>query len=309
MSSAMGTVPCSVGYRVLMGPSHMRLSPLHAGRIQYFARYHGDKWWGVDGRLMPNLRNELRVYDVNDNPLDGAAVYIYHVTNTNCNSAATKYFIDRPKFIGNTDKDGLYIFPSQTDKNWDDPDTDKVDGAIDVWNPFGRVKTDTAFTPNVWSTEGLLLIKVVSGDQTEFQWLPQTEFNNEFFRGHTSRGIYTIRTSLQPSEAMTPVAKQAIPDAIRETNLKPVAIVAPMELTVKCGEKFTLDGSKSNDPEGQPILYRWSDKGFWLPCDFAGTPTCEFTAPDEPGDYEYQFYVLDGIRVSDPVTIKVHVTK
>lgn len=309
MSTAMGTVPCSVGYRVLMGPSHMILSPLHAGRLQYFARYHGAKWWGVDGRLMPSLRNELRIYDINDKPLDGAAIYVYHVTNTNCNSAATKYFADRPKFIGSTDKDGLYIFPGQTDESWDDADTDQVDGAIDVWNPFGRVKTDTAFTPNVWSTEGLLLIKIVSGDQAELQWLPQTEFNNEFFRGNISRGIYTIRTSLRPSKKLTPIVRPTIPDAIKEKNLKPVAVCEPMEITLKCGEEFTLDGSKSYDPEGQPIFYRWAEHDYWIPCDFAGTPMFTFTAPDEPGDYECKFYVLDGLRVSESVTIKAHVVK
>ena len=28
---------------------------------------------------MPELKNELRIYDVNDKPLAGAAVYVYHV--------------------------------------------------------------------------------------------------------------------------------------------------------------------------------------------------------------------------------------
>ncbi len=117
---------------------------------------------------MPCLSNSLSILDINDNPLAGAAVYVYQVFNNDLTQDATdKYIADEPKFVGNTDSDGQYLIPNQMDKGWDDPDTDEVDGSINVWNPFGRVKTDTAYTYNVSSTEGLLLIKIVSGDQVE----------------------------------------------------------------------------------------------------------------------------------------------
>jgi hypothetical protein len=308
MYSSAQNIPCGGGYTPLMDYCHMVLHPANAGQVQYFARYRGEKFWGTQGRLIPSLGHVLQVYDVNDNPLKGAAVYVYHVINTDCSDAGTKYFADTPKFIGNTDNDGRFIFPGQTDEDWDDPDTDQFDGAINIWNPFGRVKTDTAFTPNVFGVEGLLLIKIVSGDQTEFFWLPMTEMNEAFFRGERIRGIYTKRTSLQPSPGITPVVRKPISDDARKTNLRPVAVI-PKEMTVKCGEEFVIDGSKSYDPEGQPLIYRWGKAEGWLEGDISQESTCKIKAQDEPGKVEYRLYVMDGLRTSEPVTITVNIVK
>jgi len=308
LSSANG-VPCGVSYDSLMNHCHMWLHPAHAGEIQYFAGYRGNRFWGIQGRLIPAFENWLKIYDINDQPLSGAAVYVYHVINTSLQDAGTKYFPDRPKFVGNTDKDGRWRFPNETDRSWDDPDTDEVDGSISVWNPFGRVKTDTAFTPNVWTVEGLLLIKIVSGNQTEFYWMSLTEFNEQFFKGNKNRGVYHIRTSLQPSNGITRVVRPEIPESIRKTNLKPVAVVTPQELTVKCNEEFTLDGSKSYDPEGQPLTYRWGEQAGWLKPDLSTDSTCTIKAPGKPGEVRYRLYVIDGLRVSEPVSIKVNVVE
>lgn len=306
-SSAVN-IPCGGGYDSLMNSCHLWMNPANAGQIQCFKGFRGGRFWGTQGRFLPTQEQFLKVYDINDKPLKGAAVYVYHVNQTDCQDAGTKYFADRPKFIGNTDKDGRYEFPGNTDATWDDPDTDAVEGEWSVWNPFGRVKTDTAFTPNVWTVEGLLLIKIVSGDQTEFAWIPMTEFNTAFFAGGKIRGTISVRTSLDPSPGVTPIVTPVIPDVIKEKNLKPVA-VAPDEMTVKCGEEFTIDGSKSYDPEGRPLVYRWSRSGEWLIPDLSTGPTMTIKAPDEPEELEYRFYVIDGLRVSDPVIIKVKAEK
>ena len=56
--------------------------------------------------------------------------------------------------------------------------TDEVEGAVKVWNPFGRGPNkddlfhDVPFTPNVIETQGILLVKGVSDGQTEFHWVP-----------------------------------------------------------------------------------------------------------------------------------------
>ena len=305
--SSAFNIPCGSGYDSLMCHCHLWLNPANAGQIQWFKGFRGSRFWGTQGHLIPTREYYFKVYDINDEPLKGAAIYIYHVSQTETGDAGTKYISDRPKFMGNTDGDGRYRMPENTDPTWDDPDTDEVDGEWAVWNPFGRVKTDTAFTPNVSSVEGLLLVKVVSGDQTEFALVPMTEFNAMFFRGDRIRGTADIRTSLKPTTGVTPVVKPVIPDAISEKNLRPVAVAELMEMTVKCGEEFTIDGSKSYDPEGQPLIYRWAPNGDWLIPDLSQGPTLTMKAPNEPGEKEYRFYVLDGLRASEPVVIKVKV--
>lgn len=308
--SSANNVPCGVGYPPLMDTCKLWLHPAHAGAIQWFAGYRGGRFWSTQGRMIPAYEHILKVYDINDEPLKGAAIYVYHVINTPCQDAGTKYFADRPKFVGNTDEYGRFRFPHETDEIWDDPDTDIVEGAWPVWNPFGRAKTltgsqpDVAFTPNVWVVEGLLLLKMMSGDQTEFHWLPLTEFNRVFLEGNRHRGIYPIRTSLRPAEGVTEVVKPEIPDVIKEKNLKPVA-VAPEEVKVKCGEEFGIDGTKSHDPEGQPLVYRWRRlEGGTVP-ESSIEPVLKGKAPDEPGEAVYRFYVIDGLRVSDPITVRV----
>ncbi len=301
-------VPCGVGYDPLMSYCHMWLSPACAGQVQHFARYRSDNFWGVHGRLMPALKHVLKVYDINDKPLSGAAVYIYHTTQAPPDASA-KYFPDVPKFIGNTDEEGRFVIPNETCDTWDDPETDEIDGKIYVWNPFGRVKTDTAFTSNVESLEGLLLIKIVSGDQTELHWLPQSTFNEAFFSGEKLQGTYTIRTSLASTGKVTPVVEPKAQKSNPGKNLRPIA-VAPEEITVKCGQEFTIDGSKSSDPEGQPLIYRWRDAYHRTErARLNQTAIYKGKAPSEPGEYEYMLYVMDGIRMSEPAVIKVKVVK
>lgn len=305
-------VPCGVGYDSLMNHCHLWLHPAHAGQVQYFRGYRGERFWGVQGRLIPFREQIVQVYDIDDRPLPGAAVYVYHVTQTTANDAGTKYFHDRPKFLGQTDADGRFRFPGETDPDWDDPDTDAVEHGVHVWNPFGRAFTltganyDTAFTPNVWQVEGLLLLKIVSGAGTEFAWLTLVEFNEAFFRGDTIRGIFPVRTSLIAAPEPTPLVRQPVPEAIRTQNLRPVA-VAPTELTLRVGEEFEIDGSQSRDPEGQPLIYRWQAHGPGVEPPRCNEPVYRGRAPKEPREFEIVLLVIDGLRVSEPARIQVQV--
>jgi hypothetical protein len=113
---------------------------------------------------------------------------------------------------------------------------------------------------------------------------------------------------------------------MRRANLKPVPVVTSdvklhekpnddgellYDMYVKPGQSFTLDGTKSYDPEGQPLIYRWlgfsEDYGADSP--FSIPPTRKVTAPMEPGEYKYDFYVMDGLRASKIFKITVHVGK
>ena len=368
-------IPCGGGYVSLMDGCQLWLHSSQAGHVMHYKGYRQDRFWGTQGRLIPTRANWLLVYDRNDKPLKGAAVYVYHVAQAPVQDAGAKYFADRAQFVGQTDEEGRFVFPNETDADWDDPETDEVDGAIPVWNPFGGAKTDTAFTPNVWSVEGLLLLKIVVGRtekggsgllwegeisssispsqtpdarresrsldsstksnpdaqrryapreiplknigpphllpndmQEEFHFMDLMTFNDAFLSGHQVCGVYPIRTNLLPPAEPTPVVRQPIPDAIRQINKRPVA-VAPTEMTVHCGEEFEIDGSRSYDPEGQPLCYRWNEQGQWLVEDRHQGPVARLKAPGEPCTVEYKFWVIDGLRCSEPATIKVDVVE
>lgn len=359
-------IPCGGGYVSLMDGCQLWLHPSQAGHILHYKGYRQDRFWGTQGRLVPTRANWLLISDRNDQPLKNAAVYVYHVAQAPVQDSGAKYFADRPKFVGQTDDEGRFVFPNETDAEWDDPETDAVDGAVSVWNPFGGAKTDTAFTPNVWTVEGLLMIRIVVGgsekggsgllwegeisssispsqtpdarresrpldsstksnpkislknigpthlfpnsEQQEIHFMDLMAFNEAFLSGRQVCGAYPIRTSLLSPAEPTPVVRKPIPEAIRETNKRPVA-VAPTELTVRCGQEFEIDGSQSSDPEGQPLYYRWSEKMPRPPLDLHQGPILRLKAPDKPDTIEYRFWVLDGLRCSEPVTIKVNVVE
>ena len=332
-------IPCGGGYVSLMDGCQLWLHPSQAGHILHYKGYRQDRFWGTQGRLVPTRANWLLISDRNDQPLKNAAVYVYHVAQAPVQDSGAKYFADRPKFVGQTDDEGRFVFPNETDAEWDDPETDAVDGAVSVWNPFGGAKTDTAFTPNVWTVEGLLMIRIVvngsgkaegrrletggteppasvasglqppaSGLQEEIHFMDLMAFNEAFLSGRQVCGVYPIRTSLLSPAEPTPVIRKPIPEAIRETNKRPMA-VAPAELTVRCGQEFEIDGSQSSDPEGQPLYYRWSEKMPRPPLDLYQGPVLRIKAPDKPDTLEYRFWVLDGLRCSEPVTIKVNVVE
>ena len=313
LSSAVD-VPCGVGYKPLMDSCHFWLHPSHAGKIESFIGYRGPHFWGVQGRQIPFRENFLKLFDINDHPLTGAAVYVYHVSHTDMGDFTTKYFADRPKFVGNTAADGRFKFPEQTDRDWDSPYTDRVDGKSEVWNPFGTFRdendhiADTAGTPSVCEVEGLLLVKIVSDGQTELHWLPMTEFNAEFFRGNTYRGTYPIYTSLT-SSGTTPVRRPRVPKAVRTVNLRPVAVPDRTNLTVHCGEQFTLVGTKSYDPEDQPLQYWWKRQDSYNGGEFHAGVSNTMTAAASPCTNNYVLCVLDGVRSSKPTVITVNVIK
>ena len=323
-----GTMNCGVGYASLMSQCHLWLNEESAAKIQHYAGFRGDAFWGSQSRLIPTWQNIALVLDINDRPLPGAAVYVYQVNNPpGMQSAAAKYFYDRVKFMGNTDEDGQFVFPKKTDKDWDDPGTDEGEGSINVWNPFGRVPgsgqamPDVPNTPTCWGVTGLLLLKIVNGDQTEFHWMDLGQFNVAYVMDPL-RGVYTIRTSLRPSKGETPLVRKEVPEAIRKQNLAPVVIVNAegaslvkkgnnYELTLVCGQEFTLDGSASHDPEGQPMaLYEWNIRGRPAPVPRSATgPVYPGKAPRTAGETRMLFFVNDGIRSSKPTWIKIKVVE
>ena len=137
---------------------------------------------------------------------------------------------------------------------------------------------------------------------TYFAWT----FNVAFFRGDRFRCVLPIGTCLAPYSGETPLVRKPIPDAVRKTNLRPVAVV-PDELTVEVGSEITIDGSRSHDPEGQPLVYRWEVRGRGARPRLSEEPIYRGTAGDQPDEFEIAFWVIDGLRASEPAFIKVRV--
>ncbi|HPP74437.1 MAG TPA: carboxypeptidase regulatory-like domain-containing protein, partial [Armatimonadota bacterium] len=286
-----------LGYSPLMDYCHLWLHPANAGFSNHMAQSRSGL---VDhfGYHVPS-QNAIQVFDVNDQPLTGAAVYMYQMINTGLpHTVGGKYMPDRPKFIGNTDANGKYEIPNLTHATWDDWETDNVEGAIHITNPFGRSATDRAWGPS-WTVGEYLLIKIVSEGNVEFRFLTLTDLNEAFYSGKTGQATHKIRTNLPPSSSFTPAVPPVIPDEIKVTNLAPV-IVVPQDIKVNQGGELVIDASNSFDPEGQPLIFRW-----FGPTEATG-PVLRTTAPTSLGDYVYWLLVIDGYRWSH-VEVKVKV--
>jgi hypothetical protein len=279
--------------------------------------------------------NKLLLLDIDDKPLKNAAIYAYQMVQApdglgwdtigTTELTWSKYVPDRPKFVGNTDSTGYWTFPTAADADWDDWDTDNVEGAMKCPQPFYREKF--AFDGPCFFTGGYFILKIVGADnQVEFRTLTQIELFDAYMSGDTNTATYTIKTNLKSSKSPIQIIKPVIPDTAKHENLKPVAIVTSdvkiferksedgeylYDMYVKPGQSFTLDGSKSYDPEGQPLIYRWlgfsEDYGADPP--FSIPSVRKVTAPMKVEDVKYDFYVMDGLRASKIFKITVHVGK
>ncbi len=92
------------------------------------------------------------------------------------------------------------------------------------------------------------------------------------------------------------------------TNSAPVA-QAGIDQTIAAGIKVSLDGTRSNDPDGDSLSYQWTmtDRPSGSSATLSGfdTPNPSFT-PDRPGDYTIQLVVIDGKGLNSlPDTVKI----
>ncbi len=101
-----------------------------------------------------------------------------------------------------------------------------------------------------------------------------------------------------PGGAPTPSPTPSVTPTPPSENLPPVAIITPEDPTVETGQRITLSGTDSEDPDGWIDTYRWSN---------GKTGPTVVLSFSEPGDYLIGLTVVDNEGAEDATSTTVHV--
>ncbi|MCC6620912.1 MAG: hypothetical protein IT385_06640 [Deltaproteobacteria bacterium] len=106
-------------------------------------------------------------------------------------------------------------------------------------------------------------------------------------------GTYVVE--LIVIDPTTGLASDPATVVISSENLPPVAVVGP-GTTVFVGQSATLDGSASDDPEGDPLTFAWllTTRPEGSAAVVSGTGAVVTLVPDVPGTYTVKLDVFDG---------------
>ncbi len=119
-------------------------------------------------------------------------------------------------------------------------------------------------------------------------------------------GLYTVALTVSDGSLTSPVDQMTI--TVATGNQPPMANAGP-DQTVTAGQRVTLNGTGSSDPNGDPLTYSWCLKGrpvgSTATLSSANTPQPTFT-PDIAGSYVFCLTVNDGKAgsASDSVVVE-----
>ena len=97
-------------------------------------------------------------------------------------------------------------------------------------------------------------------------------------------------------------------EAVVLVDVRPPVADAGDDLEVDPGARVTLDGSRSSDPDGGRLTFRWRQTaGETVTLSGADSARLSFTAPEKPGALTFRLRVTDpdGLSDSDGVTVMV----
>lgn len=327
---------CGMGYIPLMTCAHMWLDRQCAGITNYYRQARGwqnDPFGNMVPRALPNgpSVNSIKLYDVNDAPLENAEVYLYQIEPIEGLGDAgappsNRVCPENPKFAGTTGTNGVFVIPTTTAKTWDDWRTDRVEGSTTCLSPFDRSGSNPygIWGPS-WAVGEMIIVKIVSNGKVEFHTLPLAELNDAFFASggnSTVPAVYAIRTSLE-SASVEP--KISLPDIPTE-NLRPVVKINGhdypghkvsedvkdynVDVEYTANTAITLDAAGSYDPEGKPVVVRWylprrEVNGETVGAQWIYKPQISTTAPAPGVTDEYGCWAFDGTRYSVVVHLRI----
>ncbi len=293
----------------MMSTSFPRLSPANASHVDHYKTFESPELVDTFTRNIP-LYNRLFVTDIEGKPLPSAQIRVFQQTpgSEGCFSG---YFSRRPKFVGCTDTEGMWTFPRVTDEQWDDPDTDVIEGAIRIPNPFSTVKHALPLTPSITEVNTVFLVEIAIGSRVEYHFIDIDLFHLAFYTGDRNRGTLSIRTNITRKETKdAPHHEQtrvSINTSADKKDLRPIAHIKPAPATIRVGESLTLDGTLSSDPEGRDIAgHRWTVREGHTPIPRGYAPTF-VVSPTQPGTITVTLVVNDSVRESDPTIISLEV--
>lgn len=151
-------------------------------------------------------------------------------------------------------------------------------------------------------------ISVNDGDSQTFDFTPNSgyQISDVQVDGQSISVVSTYTFSNVKQDHTISVNFMTVP----AQNRSPIA-EAGTNQTVSSGSRVTLNGSGSNDPDGDPITYQWRQSSgidVGLQC---STAQCAFTAPDVTGDtitLAFELTVADSSGLFDSDTCLIEVT-